>query len=188
MSFSHQLTPWTLYPSQAARPELRSNTHATSLVPRSASIASDPPFRCKTQVQFLAADFFLLGCGPSPPRQRAVSDSASRLPHSLKRLATPRCLQALRGQRDARAGSCSCDNVSERFMDSKSIGLCPQGFESPRCRFFYFALLFQSRTRRHASILASMSSRPSESVSAATTCISRESSPGRVDGNDVFCH
>ena len=26
------------------------------------------------------------------------------------------------------------DTVSERLMDSKSIGLCPQGFESPRCR------------------------------------------------------
>ena len=25
------------------------------------------------------------------------------------------------------------DTVSERLMDSKSIGLCPQGFESPRC-------------------------------------------------------
>ena len=26
-------------------------------------------------------------------------------------------------------------------MDSKSIGLCPQGFESPRCRFASFGLL-----------------------------------------------
>jgi hypothetical protein len=26
-------------------------------------------------------------------------------------------------------------------MDSKSIGLCPQGFESPRCRFISFLLL-----------------------------------------------
>ena len=27
-------------------------------------------------------------------------------------------------------------------MDSKSIGLCPQGFESPRCRFHNFAIVF----------------------------------------------
>ena len=28
----------------------------------------------------------------------------------------------------------SCDDRVSKVMDSKSIGLCPQGLESPRCR------------------------------------------------------
>ena len=74
------------------------------------------------------------------PLARSVLDTA----HSLERL---KKLQWTRKSCDFWTNSavylwaclpdfCSgqCDRVA-KVMDSKSIGLCPQGFKSPRCRF-----------------------------------------------------
>ena len=69
-------------------------------------------------------------------------------------------------------------------MDSKSIGLCPQGFESPRCRFL-LSLLNDTKSKQERK-----NERNAERTKRAKRqkCISRESNPGHIDGNDVFYH
>ena len=69
------------------------------------------------------------------------------------------------------------DTVSERLMDSKSIGLCPQGFESPRCRLQGWREATENSWRLVGgceALLAPEEVAPEETVSKWLVCVLSE--------------
>ena len=71
---------------------------------------------------------------PSGLRDKAKGDRAAWSPGYKFHFSCCRFRLKLEGAGDACLPLRQCVRVVKE-MDSKSIGLCPQGFESPRCRF-----------------------------------------------------
>ena len=70
------------------------------------------------------------GCSGTPTYRTQLSDAKSLTSHMDRRRKCPR-------QRDRVV----------KVMDYKSIGLCPQGFESPRCRTCCLAICMHAYIR-----------------------------------------
>ena len=71
---------------------------------------------------------------PSGLRDKAKGERAAWSPGYKFHFSCCRFRLKLEGAGDACLPLRQCVRVVKE-MDSKSIGLCPQGFESPRCRF-----------------------------------------------------